>query len=227
MKNRLGMPAAALSLAAAFASAHGSEQFDLRLLAQSGGLEVFNREVSLLDESTNPGIRLSKRAGEGVAWLEGVEFSQGTIEFDVRGENLKQQSFVGVAFHGQDDATFDAVYFRPFQFREADKTLRARSIQYVSLPEFTWRRLREQSPGRYEGAIEPVPDPDGWFHVRVVVEGAVVSAYVNGNTVPSLVVEKLTDSRTGAVGLYVADTSGGDFSNLVVTTAVATQPASR
>ncbi len=197
-----------------------SESFDLHALAKGGGLEVVNRDLGLVEEPAHRGIRLSKAEGEGVAWLKGVEFSEGVVEFDVRGENLKQHSFVGVAFHGQDNDTFDAVYFRPFQFREADAGLRARSIQYVSLPAFTWRRLREGFPGRYESSVDPVPDPDAWFHVRVVVKGPVVSAYVNGNDTPSLVVEKVTDANSGRVGLYVADTSGGEFANLTI------QPAS-
>jgi hypothetical protein len=51
----------------------------------------------------------------------------------------------------------------------------------------------------------------------VVVKGPQVSTYVNGNERPSLVVAKLTALATGAVGLYVADTSGGDFANLAIT----------
>ncbi len=220
MNNVRQVTAVVLLLCTIHATAGESESFDLLALAKGGGLEVYNRDLSPVDEPARQGIRLSKKEGEGVAWLEGVEFSEGVIEFDVRGENLKQHSFVGVAFHGKDNETFDAVYFRPFQFWEADPALRARSIQYVSLPEFTWRQLRERFPGKYESSIDPVPDPDGWFHVRVVVKGRVVSAYVNGNGTPSLVVEKIANSSSGKVGVYVADTSGGDFANLTI------QPAS-
>lgn len=205
--------AATLLLSVVPAFAREAVTFDLHQLAANGGLEVHNRELSLVAEESRTGIRLSRREGEGVAWLEGVEFSEGEIEFDVRGENVKQNSFVGVAFHGKDDQTYDAVYFRPFQFREQDDTLRARSVQYVSLPEHTWRKLREESPGKYESTVDPVPDPDSWFHVRIVVEGSVVSTYVDGSDRPSLVVEKVTGATGGAIGLYVADTSGGDFAN--------------
>lgn len=215
MNPRLAL-AATLLIGTIPAFAQPTKSFDLHGLARAGGLEIQNRDVSPIEEPAHRGIRLSRREGEGVAWLKGVEFSEGVIEFDVRGENVKQHSFVGIAFHGQDNDTFDAVYFRPFQFREADAALRARSVQYISLPDFTWRRLRERFPGRFENAVDPVPDPDGWFHVRVVVRGRVVSTYVNGNETPSLVVEKQTGTTTGRVGLYVADTSGGDFANLTV-----------
>ena len=160
---------------------------------------------------------MSKAEGEGVAWIKGVEFSAGILEFDVRGENVKQHSFVGIAFHGKDNNTFDAVYLRPFQFMEQDEVLRSRSIQYIALPEFTWRILREKYPKKYEGSIEPSPDPDSWIKVRVVIKGSTVSTYINGNKEPSMVVEKVNRISSGSVGFYVADTSGGDFANLTIT----------
>ncbi|MCC6461369.1 MAG: DUF1080 domain-containing protein [Saprospiraceae bacterium] len=184
---------------------------------RSEGIRVFNRTATLIDEPSYQGIRLSKEYGEGVAWLTGVEFSNGTIEFDVRGEDVKQHSFVGLAFHGQNDSTYDAIYLRPFQFRAPDEVLRHRSIQYVSFPDFTWRRLRALSPGKYENAVDPAPDPNAWMRVRIVVQGTTVSTYINGNPSPSLVVEKVTAVHTGSIGFYVADTSGGDFANISIT----------
>jgi hypothetical protein len=190
---------------------------DLHKLVANKGVEVFNREQTLINEGTHQGIRLSKAEGEGVAWIKGVEFSMGILEFDVRGENVKQHSFVGIAFHGRDNNSFDAVYLRPFQFNEQDQILRDRSIQYISLPEFTWRILREKFPNKYEDSIEPSPDPDSWVSVRVVIKDSTISTYINGNKEPSLVVEKVNQIKSGSLGFYVADTSGGDFANLTIT----------
>src|SRR5262245_54799541 len=51
----------------------------------------------------------------GVIWLDGVNFSEGTIECDILGKSAPRGSnFPGVVFHGVDDSTFDFVYFRPF-----------------------------------------------------------------------------------------------------------------
>lgn len=191
--------------------------FDLYKLAKEEGIEVYNRDMILVNESAYKGIQLSKSEGEGVAWIKGVEFSEGTIEFDVRGENVKQHSFVGIAFHGVDNNTFDAVYLRPFQFQEQDEVLRKRSIQYISLPAYTWRKLRETSPGKYENSIDPGPDPDSWIKMKIVIKGSTISTYINGGIEPCLVVEKVTKVEKGRIGLYVADTSGGDFANLVIT----------
>lgn len=204
------------TLACAAAYSQGPRVIDLHKQADAKGIRVYNREMTLINEKAHDGIRLSKDYGEGIAWLSGVEFSNGSIEFDVRGENVKQHSFVGVAFHALNDSTFDAIYLRPFQFREKDEILRSHSIQYISLPRYTWRFLRDKYPNEFEHNIDPSPDPDSWVHIRLVVNDANVSVYVNGALEPSLVVRKMTDTRSGGVGFYVADTSGGDFANISV-----------
>lgn len=193
------------------------DPMDLHAMVKQGRIEVHNRGLTLIDEAAHAGIRLSKARGEGIAWLKGEEFSNGTIEFEVRGEDVKQRSFVGIAFHGANDSTFDAIYLRPFQFRRTDEALRNRAIQYIALPKHTWRWLRATSPGTYEHAIDPPPDPNGWVRMRLVVRGDSVSAFINGAEEPCLVVKKVTASRGGRVGFYVADTSGGDFANIRIT----------
>jgi len=192
---------------------------NLHEAVKNNSIEVYNRELTHITEEGYSGIRLSKDYGEGLAWIKGIEFSNGTIEFDVRGENVKQHSFVGIAFHGKDSSTFDAIYLRPFQFKAEDETLKHHAIQYIALPDFTWRVLREKFPDKFENAIEPAPDPNSWVRVRVVIKNSTISTYINGNKKPSLVVKKVSGLNTGLIGFYVADTSGGDFANLTVTKA--------
>ena len=179
-------------------------------------VEVINRELTILSDPRRPAIRLSKAFGEGLAWINGVEFSNGTIEFDVRGEDVKQHSFVGIAFNGQNDTTYDAVYLRPFHFRAQDSVSQYRMIQYISLPEYTWRKIRAEYPGKFENKVASDLDPNGWVHMRVDVKDDTVAVYVNENPSPCLVVQKVTGAHSGRIGFYVADTSGGDFANLSV-----------
>lgn len=199
------------------AGAQNAQMIHLHDAFRKNKIEVINREITLLDEESHEGIRLSKAFGEGVAWLKGIEFSNGTIEFDVRGEDLKQHSFVGIAFHSQNDSTYDAIYLRPFHFLTQDTILKNRMIQYISLPSYTWRKLRAESPKTYEGSIAPPPNPNDWVHVRIVIHGTMITTYINDSNTPSLMVEKVTPVHTGAIGFYVADTSGGDFANLSFT----------
>jgi hypothetical protein len=181
------------------------------------GLEVFNnRTVSNFNDGARSGVRFSEGPGEGPAYLKGVGFGNGTIEFDVRGKDVQQQSFVGVAFHGVDGATYDAIYFRPFNFKAEDPARRQRAVQYIAQPAYTWQKLRAEQPGKYEQPVSPVPDPNGWFHVRVVVAAPRVSVFVDDAKEPSLVVSQLSDRRQGRVGLWVGNGSGGDFANLKI-----------
>ena len=189
---------------------------DLAKLAEGKGLKHFNRTASSLIDGARKGARLSEGPGEGPAYLEGIEFSNGTIELDVRGKDVQQQSFVGVAFHGVDGTTYDAIYFRPFNFRAEDPARRLRAVQYISHPTYTWQKLRAEHPGRYEQPVSPVPDPNAWFHVRVVIASPKVSVFVNDAREPSLVVDQLSDRKKGLVGIWVGNNSGGDFANLTI-----------
>ena len=179
-------------------------------------VQVFNRSVSALSDGTRKGVRLNEQPGEGVAYLKGIEFSNGTIEFDVRGKDVQGQSFVGVAFHGLDSTTYDAIYLRPFNFRTEDPARHSHAVQYVSQPAYPWQRLRTERPGVFEQPESPPPDPNGWFHVRVVVASPKVSVFVGDAKQPSLVVTQLSDRTKGLVGLWVGNGSGGDFADLKI-----------
>jgi hypothetical protein len=150
----------------------------------------------------------------GVAWLVGSDFDTGTIEADIRGKDVLQRSFVGIAFAGANDSTYELVYLRPFNFRAADSTRRAHAIQYVADPDYPWPRLRRESPGRYEKPLSPAPDPSAWVRLRLVVSRLEVRAYVDGAATPSLVVERLRPGARGRVGLWVGTQSDGDFANV-------------
>ena len=186
---------------------------DLAKLVDNKGMTVFNRTVSSFNDGAMRGARLNASAGEGVAYVPGIEFGDGTIELDIKGKDVPQMSFLGVAFHGVDGTTFDAIYFRPFNFRAQDPSSHGHSVQYVSDPTYTWDKLRAEYPGKYEQAVNPVPDPNDWFHARVVVASPRVSVFVGDAKEPSLVVNQLSDRKKGLVGLWFWNNSGGDFAN--------------
>ena len=191
-------------------------EVDLGKLAEGKGWKLANRAVMAVDEDGKKAVRLDERPGDGLAWLEGFQFSNGVIEIDLKGKNVLQRSFVGVAFHGVDEKTYEAVYFRPFNFKNPDAERRAHAVQYISHPAHSWPKLRSEHPGVYEKPVDPVPDPDGWFHARIVVQKPKVSVFVDDAKQPSLVVEALTDRASGWIGLWVGNTSGGAFANLRV-----------
>jgi len=191
--------------------------YDLTKAASGQGWKVVNRAATVVEENGRKFLRLDERAGDGEVWLEGVSFAAGTIEFEVRGKDVFQKSFVGAAFHGLDDATFEAVYFRPFNFRSTDPARVVHAVQYVSHPDNTWQKLRAEKPDQYEKPVKPVPDPNGWFHARIVVEANKISVYVDGASEPCLTVDSLSGRGSGLVGLMVGNGSGGDFADFKIT----------
>ncbi len=106
------------------------------------------------------------------------------------------------------------VYFRPFNFHAEEPERRGHSVQYISQPEYTWSKLREEHPGVYESSLSDPPDPDGWFHVRVLVDSPRVSVFLGDATEPVLLVDQLSNRGRGWVGFWVGNGSNGDFANL-------------
>jgi len=175
------------------------------------------RPFKLIDEQGKKGIYIQEAGGNRVMKLNNFEFGNGVIEFDVMGRNVIGQSFVGLAFHMQNDSTYDCVYFRPFNFTNPDTVRRWRAVQYVYLPQYDWSRLREEFPGKYENKVNPVPDPTGWFHCKIVVKGKIVTVYVNNSSTPCLTVTKLNDFNRGPIGIWADNGSDGSFANLEIT----------
>jgi hypothetical protein len=151
----------------------------------------------------------------GLARPIGLTFSTGTIEVDLKGQNVRGRSFLGVAFNVVDEKTFEAIYFRPFNFK-ADEPFGSRSVQYISWPTNTWEHLRKNSPGQFERTVTPVPDPDGWFHAQIEVTDTKVRVFVNHAKEPSLVVRRLSAAEAPrAVALFV-DSADGLYADFTV-----------
>jgi len=216
---RLTFAAAILiwSPAAVLAQAQQTVAPDLGQLADGKDAQVFNRALTVAAEGGRAVARLDARAGDGGVLFDGVLLGEGVIEVDLKGKDVAQQSFLGIAFHVVDWTTLNAVYFRPFNFRAGSAEQRAHSVQYVSHPANTWQRLRTERPGQFEQAIEPPPDPTGWFHARIVLSAGRVEVFVNGAAKPSLSVEDLGPAKSGGVALWVGNGSDGAFANLRIT----------
>jgi hypothetical protein len=191
-------------------------EYNLAKLFKENKLTVVNREVTLDKDVSKNAIVQNEDFDEGLVWLNNVSFSTGTIEMDIKGQDVFQHSFVGIAFHGVNDTSFEAIYFRPFNFRTDDSTRKAHAVQYISLPDYPWQRLREQNNGQYEKLLNPAPDPDNWFHAKFVIKEKEALVYVNNATTPCLQIPLLKNSSKGKIGLYTADRSGGTFANLAI-----------
>ena len=204
--------------AAALAQSTGIQRIDLTERLAAGKLRAVNREVSKL--GTRPdAVHLSQQPGNGVAWIEGTELAEGTIEVDVRGKDVMQQSFLGIAFHRSDDNTYECVYLRPFNFRAEDPVRHQHAVQYIAVPDYDWPRLRKKFPEEFENPVDKSVSPTDWVPLRIVVKGKAIQIYVGAVQTPTLEVRKLGRHDRGAIGLWTGNNSDGDFANLRISPA--------
>ncbi|HYC51580.1 MAG TPA: M20/M25/M40 family metallo-hydrolase [Gemmatimonadaceae bacterium] len=178
------------------------------------GWSVENRTLSTTREGNRAVLVLSDTAGDGIAWANGILFDEGVIEVELRGRDLRQRSFLGIAFRGVDASLFDVVYFRPFNFHAADSAARSHAVQYQSFPHWPWPRTRSDWPGVFEQGLRVAPVADDWFRARIVLRDRRVKVFVNDDADPVLDVPELTDRRGGRIGLWVGTRSNGHFANL-------------
>lgn len=197
------------------ASAQPKKTYNLADLLKKQELATVHRSIRVMDDQQS--VKLDSAWNEGLAWLQHVAFSNGTIDVDLKGKDVLQKSFIGIAFHGANDSTYDAIYFRPFNFKASDPIRKIHAVQYISSPTYDWKKLRDEHNGQYEKGLLSPPDPNGWFHARIVVEGKTITVFVNDDKKPSLTVEKLNDRSGGKLALWVGDGSDGEFKNLSIT----------
>ena len=154
--------------------------------------------------------------------IEGLEFSNGTIEVEIAGAPAEAaftgaRGFVGIAFRlqatrGTDSLqTYDAFYLRPTNGRADDQERRNHASQYISHPSWTWAPPRTETPSKYEAYVDITPD--AWTPIRIDVDGAKARLLVNGQSQPTLIVNdvKSGPTATGAIALWIGPGTVGDF----------------
>ena len=109
-------------------SAQGSLAPDLARVNDTKSWRVIDADAS----ADGPVVRLKPHGDPavgshiGLALVQNVTFSEGTLEIDLRGAGQQEASFLGLAFGVADAKTFEAVYFRPFRFAGDDPDAQSR-----------------------------------------------------------------------------------------------------
>jgi hypothetical protein len=157
-----------------------------------------------------------------LAIVQGTEFQDGVIEVILSGDTAPDappelRGFVGIAFRVSTDRShFECFYLRPKNGRSQDQLQRNHSVQYISVPGFSWQKLRSESPGKYESYVDIVPGQ--WTQVRIQVSGTSARLYVNGAEQPTLIVNDLKQPMAkGAVAFWVGPGTIAHFADLRVT----------
>jgi hypothetical protein len=157
-----------------------------------------------------------------MAVIDGVEFANGVIEADIAGEPAPgagegARGFVGIAFRVAPDLKkYDAFYLRPTNGRADDQERRNHATQYISEPDWTWFRLRQETPSKYEAYADMLPGT--WTHVKIEVRGDKARLYVNGSEQPTLIVNDVKTGATakGGVALWIEPGTIAHFRNLTI-----------
>ena len=169
-------------------------------------LAVENQGVIVVDSQKNAGLMI----------VRNLAFETGILEFDLKGENQQGASFLGLAFNIQNDSTYECIYFRPFNFRSEEKVRREHSIQYMFHPQYPWKRLREEQPGKFEAEFKNSPDPDDWFTIRLKIETNSLEVYDKKSGKMLLKVDRLDRTTSSKIGFWTGTNSSGSFRNLIL-----------
>jgi hypothetical protein len=193
-------------------------------LESAAGLRMTSLSAKPATLDGKKGVQISSTGAEEIALIEGVEFDNGVIEAEIAGApgpgaGEGARGFVGIAFRVKDGQTFDAFYLRPTNGRADDQERRNHATQYISHPEWTWSRLRKETPSRYESYVDLVPNT--WTRIKIDVNGVRALLYVHDQAQPVLIVN---DVKTGAqgkggVGLWVGSGTVAHFRNVRVSPA--------
>ena len=146
-------------------------------------------EAIFLEPRDSPGGVLQLKHGS--ARLKDVQFSNGTIDFDI---GLVGHGIVGVRFRQRDNDDADVFYLRP----QPNCSTSFDCIQYMPLDHgaYEWDLFPQ-----YETAA-PIY-PNGWNYIRMVIAGKQMKVFVNGAATPTLVVDDLDGpAQKGSIELH-------------------------
>lgn len=155
--------------------------------------------------------------------IKNLNFKSGSIEIDLAGKpaegaSAQARGFVGIAFRINDDnSKFECIYLRPTNGRANNQVRRNHSVQYISVPDFPWFKLRKEFPKKYETYVDLATGE--WTKVKIEINGESAKLYVHGNSQPTLIVNdlKLGADGIGDIGLWIGPGTEAYFSNLRLT----------
>ena len=195
------IPLTLAATAALLLPAAASAQARRYPLESAEGLRLHNVTAEPVTHEGKRGVRLTI-SDDARRRVEGLPIEQlAVIEAEIAGAPGAgapegARGFVGIAFRVQPDLrTYDAFYLRPTNGRADDQVRRNHSVQYISHPDWTWQRMRQETPKKYETYVDLVPG--AWTRIRIEVRGDRARLFVHGQAQPTLIVN---DVKTGAQG---------------------------
>jgi len=162
--------------------------------------------VNFVDYMGKPSVELkpgnfAQHIKSGAVTLDGLNFRNGTIEYDVASTADMGAGFI---FRKADEDNYEMFYLRPRPKCEEAPDC----VQYA--PQTHGVLLWDVFP-QYQG---PAPLHPGWNHVKLVISGRRMNVFINGATQPTLAIGRLEgDTDEGSLMFQ----GPGIFANFAVT----------
>lgn len=158
------------------------------------------------------------------AKINSVKCTDCVIEVDMMSSLLPDapdfaRGFIGIAFRiADDDSEFESFYIRPTNSVNStdDPVRQSHGCQYFAYPNYTFAYFRENKITEYESPIHN--ELNEWIHLKAVIKGEKASFYLNNETEPVLVVNKLihNNSSNGGLGFFVDIGTEAFFKNFSI-----------
>jgi len=142
--------------------------------------------------------------GTGIAYLDGLDFQNGTIECDLYSPSDK--AYLGIVFRITSLNNFEYIYFQPHTSGKWD------AVQYD--PIFNRSATWQLYNGTAYQAVANIPTRE-WFHVKIQVVGDSAKVYLDNNPLQVMSVKLKHDYASGNIG--VCSYHPAYFANLKVT----------
>ena len=183
--------------------------------AQNSSVIPFSSDRWVVPEGTT--FRVEKHLGQesvyldGHAYLKDASFQNGTIEVDIAPNT--DRGFAGLTFRDQGEGNYEEVYLRMHKSGLPD------AIQYNPFynGEANWQLYPQHQAAEEFNTTK-------WNHLKLVVNGARLTVFINGTEQPSLTVENLRhEAKTGTLGIRAL--FGNHFANFSYTPQEISNPA--
>lgn len=151
-------------------------------------------------------------------------FYEGTIDVDLAAEwNGKtkvseRSASAGLAFRIQSNDRYELVTLKTangrLNFPPPSVERLARAVQYASPADWSFDKLRNQFPGRYEAPANI--GERRWHRLRISVKNNAFTVFIDGNFTPVLQASLLGTKVQGSIAYWVDSGTNAYFSNLKI-----------
>ena len=146
-----------------------------------------------------------RQAYGGLALLKGVQFRNGTLEWDIWVTGGR--SYAGVVFHQQPNRDYEEFYVRPHK----GNGLNADAFQYTPVYHGASCWQLYHGSGYTSSAVIPV---NQWIHFKLDISGIRALATMNGEPVTTMLINRLEQGDiTGRIGVKGPADGSAWFSN--------------